>query len=192
MRTVRNGLWLVALAEIVAGKLAGLSVAHALAALIGFSFTGILIGAKVGGYGVGSYVTVVGFTILVGIVFISLSSMLTLLSHRAQRAYAVVLVTWFGLVLLFDLVVIGLGFLLPETWANRTAFAAVFLNPVDATRVATLLIVSGRETFGPAGAQLVRALGGTAPSVALLTATLVVWVVVPALVGAFSLRRQDV
>jgi Cu-processing system permease protein len=181
----------VTLTEIVLGKLSGLASAHVLATVLGFSFTGILVGTKVGVRGISSYLALVGFTILAGIAFLALSSMLTILSHRGNRAYAVVLVAWFTMVLLFDLVIIGLSFVLPEAMANRTAFAAVFLNPIDATRVATLLAISGREMFGPAGAQLVRLLGGVPQAIAMLVSALVVWVVLPTAIGTISLSRQD-
>ncbi len=181
----------ITLPEIVLGKISGLVVAHFLATVLGFSFTGVLIGAKVGVQGFTSYLILIGFTCLVGVVFIALASMLTILTHRGVRAYAVILIAWFIFVLLFDLLIIGLGFLLPEFWANRVAFAGVFLNPVDATRVATLLAISGKEMFGPAGAQLVRGLGGVSQAVLLLVAALVSWVAVPTVVAIFSLRKQD-
>ena len=181
----------VTLTEIVLGKIAGLVVAHLLATVGGLSFTGILVAIEVGSRGFASYLILVGFTILLGAVFITLAAMLTVLSRRDARAYAVVAVTWFSAVLLFDLVIIGLGFALPEVWANRTAFAGVFLNPVDATRVATMLSISGKEMFGPAGAQLVRGLGGVPQAVALLVAALVAWIVLPATVATISLSRQD-
>jgi Cu-processing system permease protein len=181
----------VTLTEIVLGKMTGLAGAHILATVIGFGFTGVLVGAKVGSRGIGSYLALVGFTVLVGMVFIAVSSMLTILAGRGARSYAVVLVAWFGLVLLFDLLIIGLSFLLPETLANRTAFAAVFLNPIDATRVATLLVISGKEMFGPAGAQLVRLLGGIPQAVTLLLLALGAWIALPTMVGTYSLSRQD-
>lgn len=178
--------------EIVVGKVAGLAGAHALATILGFSFTGVLIGLKAGTWGVASYLVLVAFTLLVGIVFIALASLLTVVSGRTHRAYAVVLMAWFGLVLVFDLVMIGLGFALPEVWANRAALGAVFLNPVDATRVAMLIAVAGKEMFGPAGAQLVRLLGGESASVALLSLVLVGWVVAASSAACVSLRHQDV
>lgn len=179
-------------AEIVVGKLAGLAGAHLLATLLGFGFTGALIAIKVGTYGLPAYLAVVVYTLLVGLVFLALGSLITLLARRGLRAYALVMVTWFVLVLLFDLLVVGATFLLPEAWANRLAVGALFANPVDATRVATLLAVAGKELFGPAGARLTRALGGTAPAIALLTAVLALWVLVPAGLGIATLRRQDV
>jgi len=179
-------------AEIVVGKLLGLAAAHVLATLIGFGATGFLIAVEVGTSGLGAYLAVVASTLLVGFVFLALGSLLTLLAGRGLRAYALVMVAWFVLVLLFDLLVIGGTFLLPERWANRLAVGALFANPVDAARVAALLSVSGRELFGPAGAQLTRTLGGATQAVALLVAVLVAWIAVPAGLATAVLRRQDV
>jgi Cu-processing system permease protein len=178
-------------AEVVLGKLLGLAGAHTLATLLGFGATGALIALEVGTAGLGAYVTVVGFTLLVGLVFLAVASLLTLLARRGLRAYALVMVAWFGFVLLFDLLVVGATFVLPEAWANRLAVGAVFANPIDATRVATLLSVAGKELFGPAGAVLTRTLGGTAPATALLVSVLALWIVVPAALAIGALRRQD-
>lgn len=177
--------------EIVAGKLAGLAGAHALSVLIGFGVTGALIALRVGSRGLPAYLTVVAFTLLCGLVFLALGALLTLWVRRSLRAYALVMVSWFVLVLLFDLVVVGLTFVVPAGWANRLALGALFANPVDAARVAALLGISGRELFGPAGAQLTRALGGTAPAVALLAGVLLLWTVVAAGLSIAALRRQD-
>jgi Cu-processing system permease protein len=177
--------------EILLGKLLGLSGAHVLATLLGFGCTGVLVGWKVGTVGLSSYLVLVAFTLVAGIVFLALAAALTLLAGRRTRSYAVVLVAWFLLVLLFDLLIVGLSFVLPEAWANRVAFIGVFLNPLDATRVATMLAISGKETFGPAGAQLVRSLGGEVQAVALLAGSLVAWAVAASACAAAALRRQD-
>jgi len=177
--------------EIVLGKLAGLAGAHSLAVVLGFSFTGVLIGVRVGTRGLGAYLAVVAFALLVGAVFLSLSVLLTVLAGRGVQAYALVLVVWFVAVLLFDLGVVGLSFALPERAANRLAVTAVFVNPVDGARVAALLVVSGKETFGAAGAVLARTLGGEARAVGLLLASLLAWILVPAGVAAAVLERQD-
>jgi len=59
----------VTVTEIVLGKVIGLVAAHILATVLGFSFTGVLVGSKVGTAGMSSYLVLVGFTILVGVVF---------------------------------------------------------------------------------------------------------------------------
>lgn len=177
--------------EVILGKITGLVGAHTLAILLGFGFTGVLVGVKVGMRGFLSYLILVGFTILLGITFVSMGSLMTIVVHRNARAYGVVLASWFILVLLFDLLVLGLGILLPEVWANRIALAGVFLNPVDAARVGTVLAISGKEMFGPAGAQLVRILGGTAQAVAILIAVLMSWIALPTALATAMLSRQD-
>ena len=179
-------------AEIVVGKLAGLAGSHLLASLLGFGGAGALIALKVGTHGLSAFLVVVGYTVLVGIVFLALASLLTLLARRGLRAYALVMVAWFVLVLLFDLLVIGATFLLPEAWANRFALTALFVNPVDAARVAALLALGGKEMFGPAGAQLARTLGGSAAAATLLTASLAAWALIATVLAATTLRQQDV
>ena len=84
----------VSLGEIVGGKLLGLSAAHVLGTTIGFGFTGILVGAKVGVSSLGAYLALLGFTYLVGTVFLSLGALLKILSRRQVWAYAVVLAAW--------------------------------------------------------------------------------------------------
>jgi hypothetical protein len=54
-----------------------------------------------------------------------------------------------------------------------------------------MLAISGKEMFGPAGAQLVRGLGGVPQAITLLVAVLIAWVAVPTAVGTVSLSRQD-
>ncbi|MEP0813486.1 MAG: ABC transporter permease subunit [bacterium] len=181
----------VTAAEIILGKAAGLSVAHILSALAGFGFTGIFIAIKAGLFGFSAYAILVAFTIAIGVVFIALACLLSVAAGRGPRAYAAVLVAWFVSVIVFDLAVIGISLALPEGYANRTALAGVFLNPVDATRVAALLAISGKEMFGAAGALLVRSLHGAAAAVALLCAALAAWTAVSLAAASALLARQD-
>jgi Cu-processing system permease protein len=179
-------------AEIVLGKLGGMVGANVLATFFGFGLSGLIIARNVGTKGLLSYLILVGFTVLTGMVFAAIATCLTILMRRTLRAYALVLVTWFVFVLLFDLLVIGLSFLLPEGLANRTAFAALFVNPIDAARVGTLLATSGKEMFGLAGALLTRSLGGVAPAITLLCASLGAWITAMSITAIGILNHQDV
>lgn len=179
-------------AEILLGKIAGLVGANILATLFGFGLTGLLIARRVGTAGLSSYIILVGMAILVGIVFSALAAVLAISLRRSLRAYAAVLVVWFVLVLLFDLLIIGLSFLLPEHLANRTAFAGLFVNPVDAARVATLLAISGKEMFGIAGAQLTRSLGGVPQAIGALLLAMLAWSTLLMTAAVMALNKQDI
>jgi len=178
--------------EIVLGKLAGITGAICLATLLGFGVPAVLIARYAGTAGLASYLVLVGYTVLIAAAFCAISALLTILSRRSLRAYAAVLVAWFLLVLMYDLLVIGLSFLLPEGYANRLAFTSLFLNPVDCARTATLLCTAGKEVYGVAGALLVRSLGGASQAALLLSAALTAWVLLTTAGAALALRRQDI
>lgn len=177
--------------EVVIGKLAGVSAALALATLLGFGAPAILITRQAGTAGLASYLVLVGISLATGVAFCSIAALLTILAGRGQRSYAIVLVAWFALVLLYDLSVIGVSFLLPDETAERVAYGSLFFNPIDAARIATLLATVGKEMFGAAGALLVRAIGGTGPALALLLTALAAWTLLPAAAACWVLRRQD-
>lgn len=178
--------------EVVLGKVVGLSLANMIATTFGFGFSGAMIVRAVGTEGLGAYLTIVGFTSLISIVFVSVAALLSVLGQRSLRAYASVVVTWFVAVLLYDLLVIGISFLLPETSANRLAYYSAFVNPVDSARIGSLLSISGKEVFGRAGAMLVRSLGGEFAAVWALVGALIVWSIGPALLSAKILNKQDI
>jgi Cu-processing system permease protein len=181
----------VSFAQIVLGKILGLSGTHALSLLLGFSLTAALIIFHIGPAGISGYLALVVFGFLLGVCFISLASLVTVVSGRGAQAHAASLVVWFFLVILYDLVVVGVSLLVPIRWAGRVALAGVLLNPVDATRVGATLAAVGRELFGPAGAELVRSLGGTHQAIAFLVAALLFWIVMPACLTIQALKRTD-
>ncbi len=177
--------------EIVVGKFLGVSIANILALLIGFGVSGVLIGLKTGMSGIADYLVLVGFTSLLSFVFVALASFTTILLKRTVKAYAAVLVMWFAMVIFFDLLIIGLTFLLPEGYANKVAFFGLFLNPVSASRVSVLILIAGKEVLGVAGAELMRAIGGVSQAVVSLFSSLIVWVVLPMFLSVTVLKKQD-
>lgn len=182
----------VSRSEIVAGKLAGVAGAITLATLLGFGLPAALIARYAGTGGLGSYLILVAYTVLLATVFCSIAALVTIAMRRSLRAYAAVLTVWFVLLLLYDLVVIGITFLLPEGYANRTAIWCMFFNPVDSTRVATLMATAGKEVYGLAGALLTRRLHGETRAIITLTLAICAWAYFPARYAARILRRQDI
>lgn len=179
-------------AEIVCGKLIGVTGALSLATLLGFGLPGIIIARETGSAGLSSYLILVGYSLAIAAAFCSIAALLVIASQRTQRSYGVVLIAWFIMVLLYDLGIIGLSFMLPEGIANRVSYFSLFLNPVDATRISTLLATVGKEMFGAAGVLLVRSLGGVPEALLLLGTALLAWIILPGTAAAVILRRQDI
>jgi Cu-processing system permease protein len=178
--------------EILVGKFLGLFASIFTAMLIGFGLAGVIIAAKAGNEGALRYPLLIGFSLLLALIFLSLSAFISSICRRKSKAFGIALFVWFFFVLFYDLVVIGATFLFKERTANAFLFGSLFGNPVDMVRVASLMTLNGKDIFGVGGAALLRFLGGEGPGVVLLLAALAVWVVAPLYLAQRLLRRQDI
>jgi Cu-processing system permease protein len=179
----------VARYEILLGKVAGLFGSMLTAMLFGFGVAGTVIASQVGTEGLVRFLSFAGIASLLALAFLSLGSLLAVVGVTRARAFGLALFVWFFLVLFYDLLVIGAGFLLKERAANMLTFLSLFGNPVDLARVAGLISAGDATIFGAAGAALVKFLGGM--SEIILVSTLLAWAVGPIAVASRVLRGRD-
>jgi hypothetical protein len=71
-------------------------------------------------------------------------------------------------------------------------FYSLFGNPVDMVRVATLILLDGKDVFGAAGAALLRFFGEGFGSIFALCAGLLFWIVTPLTIASKILKTQDI
>src|SRR5262245_25693287 len=178
--------------EILLGKLLGLFASIFTAMLIGFGMGGMVIASQSGSEGSLRYPGLVAFSLLLALIFLSLSAFISTLCRRKTKAFGVALFVWFFFVLFYDLLVIGLTFLFKEHTANVFIFGSLFGNPVDMMRVASLMMLNGTDIFGPGGAALLRFLGGERFSIVMLITALSFWVIAPFVGAQKLLKRQDI
>ena len=177
--------------EILLGKVAGLFAAMSVAMLAGFGLTGLVIASRVDTQGIFRFALFVTLSLVLSLVFVVLGTLVAATARSRTKAFALALFTWFFFVLFYDLLVIGVSFLLREKTANQLVLAALFGNPVDLVRVASLLSLNDPTLFGPAGAVLMKFVGGVKTGSVLLAAALAEWVAAPAFLAAWILRRSD-
>lgn len=182
----------VSRAEILLGKLLGVFFSMTLSTLVGFLLAGFVIMTGSGTDGISRYVAFVGLSLLLSLVFLSLSVVTATLSRRKSKAFGLALFLWFFFVLFYDLIAIGGTLMLEGPSANTFLFVSLFGNPVDMVRVASLISLDNVTIFGASGAVLVRFLGGTTTSIALLLVALAFWVGAPLLLSHRLLQRQDI
>lgn len=178
--------------EVVTGKLLGLFLAITAATVIGFSGAGIIVASGNGPEGLLQYALFVFLSLALSLVFLSLSVVVATLNRRKSKAFGIVLFLWFFFVLFYDLLTIGGTLFLKGQSANTFLFLSLFGNPVDMVRVATLISLDNVTIFGAAGAAMLRFLGGTGMSIALLVAGLSVWIMVPLGITNVILKKQDI
>lgn len=178
--------------EVMLGKLLGNFASIALSTLIGFTLAGAIVATNTGADGLGRYALFVVLSLFLALVFLSISVLISVASKRKSKAFGLSLFIWFFFVLFYDLLTIGGALLFKGASANTFLFLSLFGSPVDMVRVASLIILENAAIFGAAGAVLLRFLGGTATSVALLLAGLSVWILLPLWYSHRLLRRQDI
>ena len=181
----------VARSEILLGKFLGLFGSVLTALLIGFGLAGTIIALQVGTEGLLRFLSFTGIAVLLASAFLSLGSLLAVLGVTRARAFGLALFVWFFLVLFYDFLVIGAGFLVKERTANLLIFLSLFGNPVDAARISGLLSLGDATIFGAAGAALVKFLGGRVLSEAALVIILIAWTVGPISFANRVLRKRD-
>lgn len=177
--------------EIVVGKILGLFGSIALSMISGFVIAGGIIAAQSSTEGLASYVLFVILSLSLSLVFLSLPLLVSTLAGRKAKAFGVSLFLWFFFVLFYDLLAIGITLLLRGPSANFFLFLSLFGNPVDLVRVSSLIIFDNVTIFGPAGAAVLRFLGGPSLSILLLVGAILAWVVTPLAVSARLMKRQD-
>jgi hypothetical protein len=82
---------------------------------------------------------------------------------------------WVWFVFLYELVLLGILMLVPETSVRPLLLAAILCSPVMISRVLVLLAVGAHPVLGPSGALLVRTFGPVGALI-VLVAALATWV----------------
>lgn len=175
--------------ELLVGKYLGLLLALFAATLFGFLPAGLVLAVAAGPGILAHYLLFPFLAGLLNTAMLGLGLWISVVSRSAAQAQSVAIFTWFLLVLLYDLLIVG-TLTLGGLPAGALAVLLV-LNPVDATRVLTVLALEpDLYLLGPAGAMLTAALG-QAGTAALLALSLLVWALVPvgAAYRAFRLPR---
>lgn len=169
----------------------GLFASIAFSMVSGFTVAGVIIVSESGTQGLMSYVAFVLLSLSLALVFLSLSIFVSTLARRKSKAFGFSLFLWFFFVLFYDVLAIGVTLLLRGSSMNLFLFLSLFGNPVDVVRVASLIIFDTATIFGPAGAALLRFLGGSMMSVVLLVFAVVLWAALPMMSAVRLMRRQD-
>jgi Cu-processing system permease protein len=176
------------------GKLLGLFLALSAAEGLGFGLSGLVIFARTDQEGLGGFLLVVAGSFVLTAVFLGIAALLAAgcPARRRVRALAVGLVVWFVAVLLYDIAALGAASLLRSGPASRLLIVSVIVNPVDAVRTAALFGTEGSAAFGGASLAFLRFTGGTLRAGLILSASLLVWILLPCFAAIRRIGRADI
>lgn len=170
--------------EILLGKYLGLSAALASSTVIGFGAGLLLLAPKLAANDFYHYAGFVVSAILMGMAFLSLSVLVSVLSLDRIRASGVAIGLWFFFVLIFDLLLMGALVISQGALGSGMFGALLMLNPADVFRL--LNIFSSQQVQNIYGLATVMPDRLTDPAV--LVTIMLAWIVTPFLIAHWRFK----
>ncbi len=170
--------------EILLGKFLGLSAALASASALGFGAGLLALGGQLTARGVHHYLGFAGSAILMGMAFLSLSMLVSVVAPDRIRASGTAIGLWFFFVLIFDLLLLGV-----LVWSEGKLGSGVFgillmLNPADVFR---LLNIFGSEQV-QSMYGLATVMPDTLTNPAVLVGVMLGWIIAPFIVAHWRFK----
>jgi Cu-processing system permease protein len=166
------------------GLFLGYTAALTVAILLGFGLAGIVVGMWVD-IDAGSYALLCVLALILGMVFLAISFLVSILARDRGRAVVSSVFVWICSVLVFDLLVLGLLVVTEGGLPAGVFTALLLLNPTDVFRVLCFTWVE--LAAGPLGLGTVQPI---LPSAVLAGGALFLWVCVPLGLGYGFFRRR--
>jgi Cu-processing system permease protein len=135
--------------EFLLGKFLGLAGALTLSTVAGFALVAVLLFQQFSFAGLYHYLGFVVSSVLLGLAFLSLAMLLSVLARDRTRASGLAIALWFALVLVFDLLLLGL-LVASGGELGGDAFAyLLLLNPADIFRILNIFSLDDvRRLYG--------------------------------------------
>ena len=177
-------------AQIILGKFGGLAAALAAALLGGFGGAGLVIGLLGSDSAIWSYALLMLRSIGLGFVFVGLGLWISSAATTRLQALSRGLLLWFGLVILYDLAIVGATAFFGGAALKSALGVLVVANPVDLIRVSSIIHMGGDQSFGLTAQGLIALLRGPGGSL-LQAGALLVWIMGPVYGAVRTFARRD-
>ncbi len=174
--------------EILLGKYLGLAAALTATVLVGFGLSGVVIARHAGTESIGAYLSLVGWTVLLGLAHLSIGVLISIRARRTVTAVGAAIALWLGIVFFSDLGLMGTAMVLGLSPSSLLWLALA--NPAQIFRIAVLAALEGNlESLGPAGLYARDVFGDRL--LPALGAWLAAWAVLPLTLGLLLFRRRS-
>jgi Cu-processing system permease protein len=170
--------------ELLLGKFAGLSAALACATALGFALALLPLAPCLGARDAWHYLGFTASAVLMGLAFLSLSLLASVLAADRNRASGAAIGLWFFFVLAFDLLLTGALVMSEGALGSGVFGALLMLNPADVFRM--LNIFSSDDVQRIYGLATVVPPEYTEP--ALLAGVMLAWISAPFALAAWRFR----
>lgn len=161
--------------ELLLGKYLGLAGALTASTLGGFGVVALLLWQQSGGAGLFHYIGFMLSSVLLGLAFLSLAVLLSVLASERTRASGLAIATWFFFVLVFDLLLLGLLVSTGGRYGGDAVAYLLLLNPADVFRILNVFSLDDMARLYGLASVVPPALGNPW----LMGGAMLAWIVAP-------------
>jgi Cu-processing system permease protein len=133
--------------ELLLGKYLGLAAALALSTLAGFTLVAVLLYQQFSWAGLYHYLGFMLSSVLLGLAFLSLAVLMSVLARERSRASAMAITLWFFFVLVFDLLLLGTLVATGGSYGGEALAYLLLLNPADVFRILNVFSLEDVRTL---------------------------------------------
>lgn len=176
----------ISVKEFIYGKFAGLSVSLAISTLIGFGVAGAVLVTMTGTGSIGGFMIFIVHSILLGMIFLSLSFLVSILFYERAKVIALTIFLWLFFTILYDLGLIGV--LIITKGAVRTDILSVLLmlNPVDVYRIMNFISIGETSAFiGLASVEFPAFMNA-----GVLWGISMIWIIAPLVISYYYFKKR--
>jgi Cu-processing system permease protein len=171
--------------ELLLGKYLGLAAALTLSTLVGFGLVIGLLLSRTGMAGLEPLASFMFSSVLLGLAFLSLAVMLSVLASDRTRASGLAIALWFLFVLVFDLLLLGLLVGMGGESGTQWFPYLLLLNPADVFRILNVFSLEEmRNLYG-----LTSIVPATLAKPWLLALVMLGWIAAPLAVAQWRFRQ---
>ena len=161
--------------ELLLGKYLGLAAALTLSTLAGFGLVAVLLYRQLSWAGLYHYGGFMLSSVLLGLAFLSLAVLLSVLARDRTRASGLAIALWFFFVLVFDLLLLGTLVGTGGRFGGEAFAWLLLLNPADVFRILNVFSLDDVRTLYGLASIVPPALGRPA----LLGGVMLAWIALP-------------
>lgn len=172
--------------QLILGKFVGQGGIIALATLLGFGASALLLFFQLGDGAVFETFSVfIASAILLGLSFTAIAYIISLLVSEKSKAAGFALITWFLFALAFDLALLALLVGVDQGVSQQGLTQLMMLNPADIFRLVNLAGLDSSDVNGALAIAIKSSLSQTQ-----LFAILIAWVVLPLSIATFVFKSK--
>src|SRR5699024_10386505 len=172
------------------GKWIGLAIIMLAMIAFGFGLSGIITILFGKAIPLGTLIFFWAFSSTLALIYLGIALFIGAITNNLWQALIGSIAIWFITIVIWPLLLISGLSLLPYSWIYAILEVSTFLNPAELVRIFSMMKMGAGSAFGPEYAQWISWVNGPY-GVPVFMVTVVIWIVLTVLGGAFIWERRD-